>query len=500
VLLGIDLGTSSVKVAVVGEDGSVKEVATAAYAMSSPRPGWAETDPEAWWLAARKAVAGLSVEHLRAIDAIGLAGQMHGVVLTGENGKAVRPAILWADARSTEEVARYRRLDARLLHRLANPPSVGMAGPTLLWLKTHESSLLERARWALQPKDWLRLQLTGEPCGEPTDASATLLYDFVDDGWAYRALEELDIRADLFPDLVASQGVAGRLTREAAMELGINAGIPVAAGAADTAATLVGHGVLAPGPVVLTIGTGAQMTTVRQEFKADPAQRTYVFRTVQNGKWYSMAAILNAGLALDWVGRLFGVDSEELHGSAARIPAGSGGVSFFPYLVAERTTHVDAGACWSGVGLQHRKEHLLKASLEGVAFALHDAMEALEATGISPADLQLAGGGTVNQHWRQMLADVLGRRMLAIDSPAGSARGAALLGGLAAGKFKTLEDVAALAMGADLAAEPGAAADEYSRLYERWKKMSRSLGPPPIETPKPSSPTSTVDRRPPARR
>ncbi len=357
-----------------------------------------------------------------------------------------------------------------------------------------------RARWALQPKDWLRLQLTGEPCGEPTDASATLLYDFVDDGWAYRALEELDIRADLFPDLVASQGVAGRLTREAAMELGINAGIPVAAGAADTAATLVGHGVLAPGPVVLTIGTGAQMTTVRQEFKADPAQRTYVFRTVQNGKWYSMAAILNAGLALDWVGRLFGVDSEELHGSAARIPAGSGGVSFFPYLVAERTTHVDAGACWSGVGLQHRKEHLLKASLEGVAFALHDAMEALEATGISPADLQLAGGGTVNQHWRQMLADVLGRRMLAIDSPAGSARGAALLGGLAAGKFKTLEDVAALAMGADLAAEPGAAADEYSRLYERWKKMSRSLGPPPIETPKPSSPTSTVDRRPPARR
>src|SRR5216684_2716572 len=357
--------------------------------MSSPRPGWAETDPEAWWLAARKAVAGLSVEHLRAIDAIGLAGQMHGVVLTGENGKAVRPAILWADARSTEEVARYRRLDARLLHRLANPPSVGMAGPTLLWLKTHESSLLERARWALQPKDWLRLQLTGEPCGEPTDASATLLYDFVDDGWAYRALEELDIRADLFPELVTSQEVAGRLTSEAARELGIKAGIPVAAGAADTAASLVGHGVLAPGPVLLTIGTGAQMTTVRREFRPDPTGRTHVFRTVEHGKWYSMAAILNAGLALDWVQKLFGVDWNALYGSAAQVPAGSGGVSFFPYLVSERTPRPQSGtrARWSGIELHHRREHLLKAALEGVAFALREAMEALEATGIPIADL-----------------------------------------------------------------------------------------------------------------
>jgi xylulokinase len=478
VLLGIDLGTSSVKVAVVAEDGSMKQVATAAYAMSSPRPGWAETDPEAWWLATRTAMAGLAVEHLRAIDAIGLAGQMHGVVLTAENGKAVRPAILWADGRSTEEAARYRRLDAGLLLRLANPPATGMAGTTLLWLKTHESILLERARWALQPKDWLRLRLTGEPRGEPTDASATLLYDFVDDGWAYRALEELDIRADLFPDLVASQELAGRLTSEAARELGIKAGIPVAAGAADTAATLVGHGVLAPGPVVLTIGTGAQMTTVRKEFKADPAQRTYVFRTVEKGKWYSMAAILNAGLALDWVGRLFGVDSEELHGSAARIPAGSGGVSFFPYLVAERATHVDAGACWTGVGLQHGKQHLLKAALEGVAFALRGAMEALEATGISPADLQLAGGGTVNQHWRQMLADVLGRRLLANDSPAGSAGGAALLAGVAAGTFKTLDETAALMVRTDLVAVPGADADEYSRLYERWKVKDPSAKGP----------------------
>jgi len=473
VLLGIDLGTSFVKVAVMAEDGSVKQVTSAGYAMDSPRPGWSETDPTVWWLATRTAVASLSAAHLRSIDAIGLAGQMHGVVLTGEDDRAVRPAILWADGRSTDEVDRYRKLDPGLLHRLANPPATGMAGPTLLWLKTHESSVFDSARWALQPKDWLRLHLTGEASGEPTDASATLLYDFVDDGWADRVLRELDIRAELLPELVASQEVAGRLTREAAEELGIKAGIPVAAGAADTAASLVGHGVLAPGPVVLTIGTGAQMTTVRNEFRPDPTKRTYVFRTVEKGKWYSMAAILNAGLALDWVRRLFGVEWDALYGSISQVPAGSGGVRFLPYLVAERTPLLDAStrASWSGVEPHHAREHLLKAALEGVAFTLREAMDSLEATGISIADLQLAGGGTVDQHWRQMLADVLGKRLLTVDSAAGAARGAALLAGLAAGTW-SMGDAVALGPRYGLAAEPGAQSDTYAALYRRWSSRA----------------------------
>lgn len=474
-LLGIDLGTSSVKVVVMAEDGSVKEVASAGYAINSPRPGWAETDPAAWWLATRNAITSLSGAHLRTIDAIGLAGQMHGVVLTGEDGRAVRPAVLWADGRSTAEVDRYRRLESGLLHRLANPPATGMAGPTLQWLKTHESNLFENARWALQPKDWLRMQLTGEACSEPSDASGTLLYDFVDDGWAHEVLHELGIPADLLPELVASHEVSGRLTKPAAEELGIKAGIPVAAGAADTAASLIGHGVLTPGPVVLTIGTGAQMTTVRNEFRPDPTGRTGVFRTVERGKWYSMAAILNAGLALDWVQTLFGVEWSALYGSAAQVPPGSGGVSFYPYLVSERTPRPDSRtrACWSGIELHHRREHLLKAALEGVAFALREKMEALEATGIAMADLQLGGGGAVDKSWRQMLADVLGKRLLAVDSPAGAARGAALLGGLAAGTFKSFDETAALKMRVTAAAEPGPHADEYSRLYKRWIETDR---------------------------
>jgi xylulokinase len=471
VLLGIDLGTSSVKVAVMDEDGSVKEMASASYPMDSPQPGWAETNPVAWWVATRKAVTSLGAAHLGAVEAVGLSGQMHGVVLTHEDGRPLRPAILWPDARTTAEVERYRRLDPDLLRRLANPPATGMAGPTLLWLKTHESELYESARWALQPKDWLRMQLTGEACGEPTDASATLLYDFDADGWSREVLHELDLREDLVPGLIAGHQSAGLLTPKAAGQLGIKPGIPVAAGAADTAASLIGQGVVAPGRVVLTIGTGAQLTAVRNELRRDPTLNTYVFRAVEKGRWCSMAAILNAGLALDWVRTLFGVQWDALYGSVEQVPAGAGGVSFLPYLVGERTPRVAvSSASWSGIALGNGREHLMKAALEGVAFALRDSMEALEAIGISIDELELAGGGTTNQLWRQLLADVLGKRLVAVESPAGAARGAALLAGVAAGTYASVHEAAALGPRLRLAAEPGPEAGAYSALYERWRR------------------------------
>lgn len=457
------------KVAVLGDDGGVKESASAGYPIDSPHPGWAETDPGAWWLATRSALASLGADHRGAIEAVGVAGQMHGVVLADEEGRALRPAILWADGRSAREVDRYRGFSPDVLRRLANPPATGMAGPTLLWLKTHESPLYQRARWALQPKDWLRMQLTGEAHGEPTDASATLLYDLAGDGWSDEVLRELDLRADLLPELVSSEQAAGRLTTKAAGELGLKAVIPVAAGGSDIAASLLGQGVTAPGPVVLTIGTGAQITTVRDELTPDSTLRTNVFRTIKKGRWFAMAAILNGGLALDWVGRIFGVEWDQLYGSIDLVPAGAGGVSFLPYLVGERSPRLaGARARWSRIALHHRREHLLKAALEGVAFALREAMESLEATGISIVDLRLAGGGAANQSWRQLLADVLGKRLLAAGSPAGAARGAALLAGVAAGTYGSVQETAGLGPRYELAAEPGANAEAYSTLYRKW--------------------------------
>lgn len=470
-LLGIDLGTSAVKAAVMAEDGVIQQVAHESYPVGSPAPGWAETDPADWWVAARQAVRRLDPKHRRRIKAIGLAGQMHGVVLAHADGRAVRPAIVWADGRSVPELRLYRRLRPHLRRLLANPPATGIAGPTLLWIKAHESSQYQSARWAVQPKDWLRWQLTGEVCTEPTDASATLLYDFVHDAWAQEVLQELDIRPDLLPDLMPSAEVAGRLTGKAADELGLQRGLPVAAGAADTAASLVGHGVLEPGPVLLTIGTGAQLTSVRARFRADRSMRTHIYRTVEPGKWYSMAATLNAGLALDWVRRLFNVEWDALYAGALRVPPGAGGVTFDPYLVGERTPHSDANARarWSGMALHHGREHLFRAALEGVAFALREAMEALEATGVPASELLLAGGGTEGARWRQLLADVLNKRLLAVTSPAGAARGAALLAGVSAGIYKTSEDTAAVRVQYELAVEPGPESDQYAKLYERYK-------------------------------
>jgi xylulokinase len=476
VLLGIDLGTSSVKAAVMEEDGSVKQVESAGYRVESLAPGWAETSPDAWWEATRKAVSSLDRRYRRRLTAIGLAGQMHGLVLAREDGQAVRPAILWADGRSERELDRYRRLSPRLRRVLANPPATGMAGPTLLWIKRNESSRYRDARWALQPKDWLRLKLTSEACSEPTDASATLLYDFVQDGWSQEILGELGIRSNLLPPLVASHQLVGHLRDGAALDLGLESGLPVAAGAADTAASLVGHGLLKPGKVLLAIGTGAQLTSVRTQFRPDPTLRTHLYRTVEEGKWYSMAAILNAGLALDWVRDLFQLDWDALYRSAIQAPPGAGGVTFLPYLVGERAPRSDsrAGACWSGVRLHHGMEHLLRAALEGVAFAVRGTMERLEAAGISASELHLAGGGTTDQAWRQLLADVLGKRLVAAPSPAGAARGAALIAGWSAGVYRGADELAALAPGYELVGEPGPPAEEYTSLYEKYGRARRA--------------------------
>src|SRR5215204_3482410 len=255
-LLGLDLGTSSVKALLMAEGGAILGEGSASYAVRAPRPGWAESTPQDWWAAVLEATGAAVGRRGVEVTALGLSGQMHGVVLADKLGLPLRPAVLWADARSGTEVAAYRRLDKDLGRRLANTPAVGMAGRSLLWLRDQEPDTYTSARWALQPKDWLRMHLTGEALTEPSDASATLLYDLIDDDWSYAVAGELGIRADLLAPLVPSASVAGTLEEGAAGALGLREGLPVAAGAADTAAALLGTGLLRPGPVQLTVGTG----------------------------------------------------------------------------------------------------------------------------------------------------------------------------------------------------------------------------------------------------
>src|SRR3989440_4858023 len=258
-LLGIDLGTSAVKVLILDTEGNTLSVSKAGYEVMAPRPGWAESDPNAWWRATVTAVqtAIAQVPQVK-ITTIGLSGQMHGLVLADEEGRPTRPALLWADTRAEQELKRYQVLPPALLQRLANPLVPGMAGPLLCWIADHEASVYQATRWALQPKDWLRLCLTDSVAADPSDASATLLYDLPADDWADDVIAALDLRRELFAPIAPSAALAGTLSARAAKALGLSAGLPVATGAAHTAAAALGTRLLTPGPLQLTPGTGAQ--------------------------------------------------------------------------------------------------------------------------------------------------------------------------------------------------------------------------------------------------
>ena len=475
-LLGLDLGTSSVKALLLSESGDPAGERSASYPVRSPQPGWAESSPQEWWRAVVEATRAAVGRHGAQVAALGLSGQMHGVVLVDEHGLPSRPAILWADARSGEQLGAYRGLDEDARRRLANPIAVGMAGPSLLWLRDHEPDTYASAMWALQPKDWLRLRLTEEVAAEPSDSSATLLYDLRSDSWAYPAIEDLGLRPDLLAPLVASAEVAGTLTREAAGDLGLRARLPVAAGAADTAAAMLGCGLSRPGAVQLTVGTGGQIVALKGSPEPDPRERTHLYRAATPELWYSMAAIQNAGLALEWVRKTLGVSWEEAYEEAFAVPRGAGGIVFLPYLSGERTPRFDPDArgAWSGIGLDHERGHLLRAAFEGVAFALREGLEALEDAGTQVPELRLAGGGTASEPWRRMLADVLGRPLQVLPEAVArvaSARGAAILAAVASGVYQTADVIPA--PDPDLVVQPEG--DAYETAYARYRELYPKL-------------------------
>ncbi len=468
-LLGIDLVTSSVKVLLLGLDGSVAGEASRAYPVHAPNTGWSETDPEAWWRAVVAAVHQAVGAHRGEVQAIGLSGQMHGVVLTGAQGQALRPAVLWADARSNAELDQYRALPDAQRRALGNPITVGMAGPTLLWLRDNEAEAYQRARWALQPKDWLRMRLTGDVATDPSDASATLLYDLQRDAWARDVIEVLGLRQDLLPPILGSAQVAGSLCASAASDLGLAEGIPVAAGASDTAAAALGSGLIRDGDAQLTVGSGAQLLSITATPKAAPEFGVHLYRAVGPNTFYTMAAMQNAGLALEWVLSVLDLTWDQAYELAATVEPGCDGVSFLPYLVGERTPHLNPHACgsWFGLRRHHTRAYLQRAALEGVAFAVRDGLQALRKAGIHPSTLRLAGGGTQRSFWRQLLADTLREPLQVSSVTNASARGAAFLAALATGTRADALPVAALGE----PVEPDALHPDLEEAYLRFQDL-----------------------------
>jgi xylulokinase len=348
-----------------------------------------------------------------------------------------------------------------------------MAGPTLLWLRQHERQHYRRAQWALQPKDWLRLRMILEAATEPSDASATLLYDLTADYWANDVIEALDLRPDFLAPIRESVEICGVITTAAARHLGLRPNVPVVGGAADTAAAALAGGLFDPGPVQLTIGTGAQVVAPRDRLAIDPTARTHLYRAAAPDHWYAMAAIQNAGIALEWVRTTLGVEWEELYDEAFTVPPGADGVVFLPYLTGERTPYFDPNAkgAWVGIQLQHGRGHLLRAGLEGVAFAVRQGLEALLATGVPATQLRLAGGGSFDPRWRQLLADILGQPLYATPTTAASALGAALLAGVGFGAWPDPQRVAALAAPPIQVAAPSDARDRYAEPYRRYREL-----------------------------
>jgi xylulokinase len=487
--LGLDLGTSSAKAVVIDTAGRVLSQASAGYPVTSAQAGYAESDPAHWW-GAVTACAREAVHAAGALPvAIGLSGQMHGLVLASAQGLALRSALLWADSRATGSLRAYRRLDARALARLANPLVPGMTGPLLVWIAQNEPLVYREARWALQPKDWIRARLTGEIHAEPSDASASLLYDLIGDQWDVEVVGALGLDASMLAPLLPSAGaLAGYLTAAAGAELGLPAGLPVAAGAADTAAAALGSGIDGHRDLQLTVGTGAQV--IRS--LATPVSRAdagiHLYRSATPEGWYHMGASLSGGLSLNWVREIMNATWAELYASADQ-PGRATDPIFVPHLSGERTPYSDPAlrGSWTALSLANDRTSLLRCALEGVAFSIRDTVDALLADE-RPPRLRLAGGGTLAAGWRQLLSDVLGLPLYAVDVPAASGRGAALLGAHAAGLLSFDDIQGPLAPSAHLVAEPDAAmAAFHAERHTTFRRIISALKGTDLDRYAPSS-------------
>jgi xylulokinase len=354
-----------------------------------------------------------------------------------------------------------------------------MAAVSLRWLRRHRPALLDAAHLAVQPKDWLGARLTGHAVSDPTDASATLLWDVPVGRWHLDFVQALDLNPTLLAPIAPSDEVRGRLTDAAAEHLGVPPGLPVTVGRADTPAALIGSGAAGwPGYAQLSVGTGGQICRTLPTPHADPTRRTHLYSGPGADQWYAMAATLSAGLALEWVRGVFGVTWAQLYAEAFDRAPGADGVVFRPHLAGERTPHLDPGlsAAWTGLRLHHDRGDLLRAALEGSAFALHEAWSALTDTGVDAAGFILAGGGSTDPRWRQLLSDVLRRPLLVTPRGGGSARGAALSAAVVAGWFDDLPEAAATAGRPETVTEPGPEAAAYEPALRRYRAVGQRSG------------------------
>jgi xylulokinase len=458
-LVGLDVGTSGVKALAISDDGAVVASAKRDYPLSTPRPGWAEQDPEDWWRAAQGALADLGVKPA----AIGLSGQMHGLVALDEHHRVLRPAILWNDQRTAAECAEIEgRIGVpRLIELTGNRALPGFTAPKLLWLRRHEPENFARIRRVVLPKDYVRLRLTGEHRIDAADASGTLLFDVRARRWSEEVLEALELPSAWLPPVSESTEIAG---------------------AGDQAAGALGVGIVRPGTLSVVLGTSGVMFAALPAYRADPEARLHVFCHAVPETWHAMGVMLSAAGSLSWAhGVLGGKGYDEQMLEAASWPPGVEGLMFAPYLAGERTPHADprARGALVGLSLRHDRAAIVRAVLEGVAYGLRDSLELLRNLGVQAEVGRISGGGARSELWRRIVASVLGLPLeRTTGAEEGAAFGAALLAGVASGTFDDAEEAVSSCVRVVDRADPDPDwAGAYEDGYGRFRQLYAALEP-----------------------
>lgn len=484
--LGLDVGTSGTRVLLADENGRVCHACTAPHeGMLMERPLWAEQRPENWWDAARQAIrgvlsqAGVSGKDVRGV---GLSGQMHGLVILDESARVIRPALIWCDQRSQAQVDWINQTAGKelVLRSTANPVLTGFTLPKLLWVRDHEPRVFERVRRMLLPKDYIRFQLTGEFASDVSDASGTAMFDVVHRQWSLELVDKLGLDRGILPRVYESSEITGAVSETAARETGLARGTPVVAGGGDQAASAVGNGIVTPGVVSCTIGTSGVVFAHSLQPAYDPAGRVHTFCHAVENAWHVMGVTQGAGLSLQWFRNQFapGVDYELLTAEAARAPVGSQGLYWLPYLMGERTPHLDARARggWIGLTAKHTRADLIRSLLEGVSYSQKDCLDIIEQMGVHVESVRVSGGGARSAFWRQMLADVFRKRVVTLETQEGSAYGAALLALTGTGVYSSVPEVSKAAVREVEAVSPQPdAAEVYAEGHSIYKSLYPAL-------------------------
>jgi xylulokinase len=486
--LGIDIGTGGSRALLVDACGTVRAGYTAPHEeMRMERPLWAEQRPENWWDAARAAVRGVLAEagvDGSQIKAIGLSGQMHGLVMLDRAGQVIRPSLIWCDQRSQPQVDAVNAALGRetVLRFIANPVLTGFTLPKLLWIRDNEPAHFELLRTVLLPKDYVRYRLTGEFATDVSDASGTAFFDVVKRRWSLEMMDALGLDRAMLPRCYESPEVTGAVSAEAAEATGLRAGTPVMAGGGDQAAGAVGNGIVEEGVVSCTLGTSGVVFAHMEKVAYDPAGRVHTFCHAVPGKWHVMGVTQGAGLSLQWFrNRLAaGTSYDELMAEAAGSPAGAQGLFWLPYLMGERTPHLDATARggWIGLTASHTRADLIRAIVEGVSYSQRDCLEIIEALGVPVRSVRASGGGAKSPFWRQLLAGILGKRVVTLATQEGSAYGAALLALAGSGEYAGVAETCRAAIRETDSVMPCAGdAEFYTRAHRIYQALYPALKP-----------------------